>query len=52
MMPTNDPTVMAVRRRISHFVGYPESALEPLQGVRYTPGQFYRPHHDFYNACE
>ena len=30
----------------------------PLQGVRYTPatdgrpGQHYKPHHDFYNACE
>ena len=52
MMPSSDPTVLAVRKRIAHFVGYPESALEPLQAVRYTPGQFYKPHHDFYNACE
>ena len=43
---------MALRLRISRIVGYPESALEPLQGVRYEPGQFYKPHHDYYNACE
>jgi prolyl 4-hydroxylase len=36
----------------AHYVGYPEAALEPLQAVRYAPGQFYKPHHDYYNACE
>ena len=23
-----------------------------LQAVRYHPGEFYKPHHDYYNACE
>ena len=31
---------------------YPDATLEPLQCVRYVPGQYYKPHHDFYNACE
>ena len=52
MLPDSDKVVMALRLRISRLVGYPESALEPLQGVRYQPGQFYKPHHDYYNSCE
>jgi len=39
-----------VRRRIARYSGYPEANLEPLQTVRYRAGEFYRPHHDFYNA--
>ena len=23
-----------------------------MQAVRYHPGEFYKPHHDYYNACE
>ena len=34
------------------YVGYPVEALETLQGVRYKPGTHYKPHHDYYNACE
>jgi prolyl 4-hydroxylase len=34
------------------YVGYPVEALETLQGVRYQPGTHYKPHHDYYNACE
>lgn len=52
MLPSDDVTVHAIRQRIAHFVGYPERNLEPLQGLRYKPGEFYKPHHDFYNACE
>jgi len=52
MLPASEPVVNALRRRMAHFVGYPVAALEPLQEVRYTPGQFYKPHHDYYNACE
>ena len=31
MLPSHDPTVMALRLRMAHFVGYPEPNLEPLQ---------------------
>lgn len=48
----HDPVVAAVRNRIAFFSGYPEKNLEPLQVVRYKPGEYYKPHHDYYNACE
>ena len=32
--------------------GYPDGNIEPLQAVRYHGGEFYRPHHDYYNSCE
>ena len=52
MLSANEPVVKALRLRIARAVGYPESALEPLQSVRYKPGQHYKPHHDYYNVCE
>ena len=52
MLPGSEPVVRALRQRMAHLMGYPVASLEPLQVVRYTPGQYYKPHHDFYNACE
>jgi len=51
-LPDSNPTVAALRARMGRFVGYPVQALEPLQEVRYRPGQYYKPHHDYYNGCE
>lgn len=33
-------------QRIASFLDVEEDHVEPLQLVRYEPGQFYRPHHD------
>mmetsp|Transcript_41762 Transcript_41762/g.135442 ORF Transcript_41762/g.135442 Transcript_41762/m.135442 type:complete len:384 (+) Transcript_41762:870-2021(+) len=52
MLPAAAPAVAALRQRMAHLMGYPDATLEPLQCVRYVPGQYYKPHHDFYNACE
>ena len=52
MLPTNHPAVASLRQLIAHFAGYPEHNLEPLQAVKYLPGEYYKPHHDYYNACE
>ena len=41
-----------VRNRIANYSGYPVSMLEPLQEVKYEPGEYYRPHNDYYNECE
>lgn len=35
-----------VLRRVASFLDVGEDRVEPLQLVRYEPGQFYRPHHD------
>ena len=41
-----------VRQRISAFSGYEDHHLEPLQVVRYFPGQKYDPHHDLFDLCD
>lgn len=51
-LPSSNKIVHDVRHRIARFSGYPEANLEPLQTVRYRGGEYYRAHHDFYNACE
>ena len=52
MLPNDNPAVASLRQLIAYFAGYPEHNLEPLQAVRYEPGEVYKPHHDYYNACE
>lgn len=44
--------VDAIRSRISHFSGYEDAMLEPLQVVRYHPGEKYEPHHDLFDICD
>ena len=44
--------VHRVRQRISAFSGYEDHHLEPLQVVRYFPGQKYDPHHDLFDICD
>ena len=44
--------VQKVRARISAFSGYEDHHLEPLQVVRYFPGQKYDPHHDLFDICD
>ena len=44
--------VQKVRERISAFSGYEDHHLEPLQVVRYFPGQKYDPHHDLFDICD
>lgn len=38
----------AVERRASLLLGVPVSHLETLQLLRYTEGQLYKPHHDYF----
>mgnify|MGYP001357759593 CR=1 FL=1 len=43
---------LEVRERIAAFSGYDLSMLEPLQVVRYHPGEKYESHHDSFDLCD
>ncbi|KAL9179342.1 hypothetical protein ACHAXT_008632 [Thalassiosira profunda] len=42
-----DPIVEKVHERIAKVTGIPKEHSEDLQLLKYTPGQFYRQHHDY-----
>ena len=52
LMTRGNWAVTRVRERIAAFSGYNENALEPLQVVRYHPGEKYEPHHDLFDLCD
>ena len=47
-----DPAIHAVNRRIAKATGSTYEQGEPLQVLRYSPGQEYRPHFDYLEANE
>ncbi len=47
---TEDLVIQAFNRCIAEATGFPFSWGEPLQVVRYRPGQQFRPHHDAYGT--
>ena len=47
-----DPAIHALNRRIAAVTGTAYDAGEPLQALRYLPGQEYRPHFDFVEGAE
>lgn len=42
-----DKVLMNVLKKASNYGGYPDENVEPIQLVRYTPGQFFKPHYDY-----
>ena len=47
-----DPAIHAINRRIARATGTDYDQGEPLQVLRYSPGQEYRPHFDFLQGDE
>ena len=43
--------IQAVENRIAEMTGYPWHFGEDLQVVRYTQGQYYKPHHDYHDPA-
>ncbi|XP_078156305.1 prolyl 4-hydroxylase 1 isoform X1 [Carex rostrata] len=43
------PTVQAIEKRIAVFSQIPPENGELIQVLRYEPGQYYRPHHDYFS---
>ena len=46
----DDPFVRMIERRIDDLLGIEPSFGESIQGQRYTPGQEFKPHHDWFYA--
>lgn len=47
-----DPAIHALNRRIAKATGTNYDQGEPLQALRYSPGQEYRPHFDYLEAVD
>lgn len=45
---TPDETTMCIRKKLSRIAGRDEKNMEPLQVTRYTKGQEYKSHYDFF----
>jgi prolyl 4-hydroxylase len=47
-----DPAIHALNRRVAHATRTSYEQGEPLQVLRYVPGQEYRPHYDYLEAVD
>ena len=47
-----DPFILMVERRIDDLLGIPSENVETVQGQRYTPGQEFKPHQDYFHTTQ
>ncbi len=52
LLRSQTPTVSMIEQRATNFTLLPLTNIEPLQIVRYEPGQFYRAHYDFFEPSD
>lgn len=46
----SDEKVSKIKKKIAAYLGLPISRGEPLQGQLYEPGQYFKPHHDYFTG--
>ena len=44
----SDEKISKIKKKIAAYLGLPVSKGEPLQGQLYEPGQYFKPHHDYF----
>lgn len=49
-LPRAEPLVLEVEQRMADLLGIPLEQSETLQGQRYTPGQQFKGHHDYFTG--
>jgi prolyl 4-hydroxylase len=49
-LPRAEPLVLEVEQRMADLLGIPLPQSETLQGQRYTPGQQFKAHHDYFTG--
>ena len=47
-----DPFVLMIERRIDDLLGMPSENAETVQGQRYSPGQEFKPHQDYFHTTQ
>ena len=47
-----DPFIRMIERRIDDLLGMPTENAETVQGQRYTPGQEFKPHQDYFHTSQ
>ena len=47
----SNPLVKSIHEKISKYLGLDISNGENLQGQLYEPGQYFKPHHDFFSGA-
>lgn len=48
-LPVDDEKVIFLKKKIAAFLGYPVEKGETLQGQLYNPGEYFKPHTDFFD---
>lgn len=51
-LPSNDEKVQYLKKKIATYLGQPIEKGEDLQGQVYSPGQYFRPHTDYFDGSD